>query len=613
MLIFPHNQESQLAPTAGFRDHVDPLLIAYLPDGLTVVRDAAGAPDFLLLRYRNEAGDVAGGLLNLRLGFNPLAAEQIAAATAAGQRAVLVGFDEGYFRLRLRSTQIEGAADRTGDWHRAVFAGGAVTSSAVSLTPNETQILQSLLEDDLSVVEVEVDLRYRGLVAGMPWLVTAQAAALKSQLAALLPEPASAEQIVMAFQSLPQQAEIVSWRALDTDAPEPDRPTLLTEVALRSLDLLFTCDPASSPMAAPSYRLRPAAADDPPTYAWDLINYRQEQRHYMLAWSVRELAAEIADPQQRQKLFPIAGQLDLFGQVDVFAINHMPCDADYLREVRVDLRFIGAAGVPEYRNFRFDGTADTARFTATYPALTRDFQLDYRITTVLAPPSGAGWPITLKREFVTADGPVVEISRATTGLDVVRVEAEPRVFEKAARIDIDLFPVATPASPLTHITLTPAKLSAWVALAATNASGNLAARVVAQAPSGVNQPPVTLFDGPVAEHEIRIAAYQLEVLDPDRVTIVLAPEAAEQLAFAAVAVAPLAGDSKYYTLAPDTSKVWNFYRSSVFEPIRFRYRIDYVAYDEAHHTLPLASTDWQIAEGPALTVRPPVHAQEHTS
>ena len=46
MLIFPRNQESQLAPMAGFRDHVDPLLIAYLPDGLTIVRDVAGAPDF---------------------------------------------------------------------------------------------------------------------------------------------------------------------------------------------------------------------------------------------------------------------------------------------------------------------------------------------------------------------------------------------------------------------------------------------------------------------------------------------------------------------------------------------------------------------------------------
>ena len=421
-------------------------------------------------------------------------------------------------------TQIEGAADRTGDWHRAVFAGGAITSSAVSLSANETQILQSLLEDDLSVVEVEVDLRYRGLVAGMPWLVTAQAAALKAQLAALLPAPASAEEIAMAFQSLSQQAEIVSWRALDPDAPEPDRATLLTEVALRALDLLFTCEPDSSPMAAPSYRLRPAAADDPPTYAWDLINYRQEQRHHLLAWSVRELSAEIADPQQRQKLFPIAGQLDLFGHVDVFAINRMPCDADYLREVRVDLRFVGAAGVPEYRSFRFDGSADTARFTATYPALARDFQLDYRITTVLAPPSGTGWPITLKREFVTAAGPVVEISRATTGLDVVRIEAEPRVFEKAARIDIELFALAAPATPLTHISLTPAKTSAWVALAAADVSGNLAARVVAQPPSGVNQPPATLFDGPVAEQEIRIAAYQLEVLDPDRITIALAPK-----------------------------------------------------------------------------------------
>ena len=69
-----------------------------------------------------------------------------------------------------------------------------------------------------------------------------------------------------------------------------------------------------------------------------------------------------------------------------------------------------------------------------------------------------------------------------------------------------------------------------------------------------------------------------------------------------MAVAPLAGEGRLTALAPDAPKVWNFYRSSVFEPIRFRYRIDYVAYDAGASYAAAGLTDWQIAEGPALTI-----------
>ena len=118
-------------------------------------------------------------------------------------------------------------------------------------------------------------------------------------------------------------------------------------------------------------------------------------------------------------------------------------------------------------------------------------------------------------------------------------------------------------------------------------------------------PPYTLHDGPIAGRAIAIAAYQLEVLEPEPVTILLEPDLAARFAFVAVAVAPPGGAEKHFSLAAGEPRVWRCFRASVFEPLRWRYRIDYVAYSPNGTTLPLQSTTWADAEGSELLVRPP--------
>ena len=63
----------------------------------------------------------------------------------------------------------------------------------------------------------------------------------------------------------------------------------------------------------------------------------------------RDARPELGDPARRASLFPVAGDLDMFGNVDVFVVNHLPCDPAYLREARADLRYVGAAGVRDLR------------------------------------------------------------------------------------------------------------------------------------------------------------------------------------------------------------------------------------------------------------------------
>jgi hypothetical protein len=50
--------------------------------------------------------------------------------------------------------------------------------------------------------------------------------------------------------------------------------------------------------------------------------------------------------------------------------------------------------------------------------------------------------------------------------------------------------------------------------------------------------------------------------------------------------------------------VWNFFRNSVFEAVRYRYQLEYVAVDANGQTLPAVTTDWIETGETALTVRP---------
>ncbi len=595
MLVLPRSSDI----STGFADHLDVAIRYGLPDRLTLAQTPTGEPDFFLLRYSGDRQD-SGGLLQMRLQFVPFSEALTTAIIAAGQKLLLIPFESGAFRIRVRSP-ITDETQQTGTWHPVLFSANQVIAQSINFDSTETQILQSLLQAEDNVVEVELALHYRGLVTGIPWLVTAQTQALKSHLVTFLgDQPVRVDQVIAAFLSIPTQSEMLKWIALELDAVEPDRDQMLTEIAWRSLDSFFQKIPPTTLTETPRYQLLQLLSNDSSTVSWDLIPPRQEVRQHRLSWSVSELFEQITDPEMRQKLFPIVNQVSLFGTTQIHVINFLPCDPNYLREVRLGLRFSGANGVPEYRDVVFNGQTNIERFTIVYPAL-MPFQLDYRLSAVLAPPKGVGWARTIKRDFVAANSSVIDLNYTIAGIEFVRVEAESEVFNKASAIEVFL--------PSTSLKLTPEKPSAWVALPNIASTDQLTVRCVAQPLKGVNAPAYNLVDGEIGDRILKIAAYQLEVLDPDVITLTLDPEVAPHFAYVAVSITkPTATDSgKRRELKLNQPQVYKLLgRSSVFEPVRFRYQIHYVAYNSEDNTLPIVSTDWAIAEGTTLMIRPPV-------
>ena len=620
MLLLSSLKDSPLPQMVTFPDHLDTHALYYLPADVVLAETTTGEKDFFLLRYHGDFTTTAGGLLHLRLALKPLAEAQLTATK--GWQVHPVSFQVGQFRLRLKSMH-GGATDQHSDWHEVTLVGRDIVTSATSLTPHETQALSTLLEEGASVVEVEVDLRYRGLVSGLPWLVTAHTDTLKTQLASLLgKDPVRPDQIIAAFLSLPAsdgQNGVLSWRALEAGAAESTRETLMTEVALRSLDVFFQREAGGSALDVPRYRLRPLVSDDPITFSWDLQTYRQEERRLTYTWSVSELYRTLTNAAERQKFFPAITQVSPFGEAHIYVTNSLPISPDALRSLQVDLRFPGPTGVLEEHSLTFKENTALQQLSTIYPAITETFQVEYRITAIIAALQG-GWPRVWIRDFAVATSPLIEISRKVVGIDFVRVEVEAQTFAKAASLDLSILTATeekvTPGNntaaqpstpvPLARLTLTAARSSAWIALPGNDPESALRVLCTAYSLEGT----YSLLNGPLIDRRVEIYAYQMEPQEPDYVTLLLDAETASHFAYVGVSLAPTTApesdEGKLYTLHPDEPRKWPFFRPSVFAPLRFRYRITYVAYDASGNTLPMTATDWSVMEGTLLNVRPPV-------
>lgn len=605
--------EPPLPGWTAFPDHLNGQTLYYLPTALELMSTSEGDPDFFLLRYHGDFTQSKGGWLRFRLGFSPVSESLEQSSAAAGWSLQMVYFQEGRFRLRLRSLQ-EGRPDDLTDWRSVVPAGGELVAPLLSLTPRETQFLESLLEDSISAVEVEVELHYAGLVPGFPWLVSADLIALRQFLAASLPEEESrTDQVIAAFLSLPQgDANPLTFQSLEQGAILPDHETLFTEIALRSLTTLFEPQLPSDNFAPTTYRLRPPVPTDPLSLSWDLWPPRQDTRIETINWSVRSLLESLDTPEKVHKLFPIVSDVSPFAEVEVHVINRVPYDPHYLREVIVDLRYIGPGGVQKYRSFTFNGQKERQAFRTSYLAAAGDFQLAARFTTVLAPPNGIGWPVVRTSEYISVEGPVVEINRAALGLDFVRVEAEPGVFIEADSVEVTILPndpaviLLEPINPLAQVNLTVDRTAAWLALPGVDPADELYVQVIAHANKPAELPTVNLQQGILVNRRVHIAAFQMEVLDPDRITLTLDPTIANRFALVAITVAPLTGEGRKFTLLANQPVTWSHFRESIFSPLRYRYCLDYVSIDQQGNTTPIASTEWMEADELCLQVRPPL-------
>jgi hypothetical protein len=244
--------------------------------------------------------------------------------------------------------------------------------------------------------------------------------------------------------------------------------------------------------------------------------------------------------------------------------------------------------------------------------MTGGLQLAARFTTTLAPPSNSGWPVVRQGQFISVSGTVVEVNRAALGMDFVRLEASPQAFEKASAIEAALFlsapcadPSAAPAGqPMARFSLTAACPGAWIALPDVDPAADLYTYAAARSLADPQAPPYVLRCDRVVERRIRIAGYQLEVLDPQRIEIELDPQTHGRFALIQVTLASPSGDEQTFTLKPGQPVAWSFFPSSVFAPLTYRYRLDYVAIDGQGQTLPMTSADWTVAQDSHLVVRP---------
>jgi hypothetical protein len=601
-----------LAGETVFADHLDPKALYYLPSALKILPGPGDGPDFFLLRYHGDSAEAQGGLLRFRLGFAPLAEARRQAAQSAGWTLREVNFNAARFRLRLRSLK-QGASDETGDWHPATV-GLELAAPVVGLNPLETQFLEALLADATNVIEVEVDLRYAGVVPGLPWLATADTAALFHFLSALLPAGSvTAEEITAAFLSLPETGPgPILWKSLAPAATQPPVAALLKELALRCIGRLFTCEPAADDFRPPRYRLRAPTSDDPASLSWDLLTARQQTRAWILSWSVGTMLQSLQTDEERRKCFPVVSKVSPFAQVDIHVINRVPYDPHFLRKAAVDLRYRGPAGVPESRSFTFDGTTDLQSFRVFFMAMTGNLDLAARFTATLAPPSGSDWPVIHQGPFTSVTGTVVEVNRAALGMDFVRLEATPEVFEKAASIEAAFYradpgpdcPERPASAPLARFSLTAACPAAWIALNDISPAAALYTYTVAHCLADPQTPPHVLRCDQVVERRVRIAGYQLEVLDPERITIELDPQVSGRFAMVQVTLASSSADEQTFDLKAGQPVTWSFFRNSVFEPVLYRYRLAYVPMDKQGRTLPMISADWSQARESHLVLRP---------
>lgn len=139
MLVLPALAPSPVAGSAAYADRDDSHLAWILPAGVSIEHAFNDVPGFTLLRYRNESGTGGGGVLRLRLGWSPAAAQAVADATTRGWRVVPVPLTSVRSRV-VRRVVVGGDAQAIGPWTR-VTTGARSSRSFASTSTRRTRNL----------------------------------------------------------------------------------------------------------------------------------------------------------------------------------------------------------------------------------------------------------------------------------------------------------------------------------------------------------------------------------------------------------------------------------------------------------------------------------------
>ncbi|PSN19929.1 hypothetical protein C7271_04730, partial [filamentous cyanobacterium CCP5] len=191
-----------LKPIDGvYPDDLDSALKYHLPTGLVPLPGADGVPQAVIARSPE------GGLMHLKL-------KSIWPDMGPNDRRIL--FAEGRFRLQLK---IPGASE-SGRWQTFSVGRETLAECNLAFNPTEAAIARHLGSQGENLVDVEVELTYRGYSPTYPWRISADAATLQSLLVELLADmPASWAAIQTAFWELP--ANLFTWQPLEAGALPP--------------------------------------------------------------------------------------------------------------------------------------------------------------------------------------------------------------------------------------------------------------------------------------------------------------------------------------------------------------------------------------------------------
>jgi hypothetical protein len=595
----------------AFPDHLDQRVAHVLPDGLALA-------DLLVLRYAGDGDAADGGLLRLRL-IPTL-------PVGSGREVRPVAFEAGRARLRMR---LPGDPDAlAGRWEPLAIPGGDILIPAVTLTSHEAQVVQALAEGGGAVVEVEVELRYRGVHPGLPWLATPGAALHEELARRLAPEPVPASLVRAVVAGLP--AETWAMRALVAGAPAPDPDALADALTARVLDAWFEPVEAADEGieeeedrvatsderrvvggsgardgflgAVPLHRLR---AEPAVTGPWDLAVLRTEARTHRLTWSLGDAVAALP-AEVRARAFPRVIVASLVAADTVHVVNGLPVTPDGVRAISVELGFLGASGLPEHATLTFDGSRSVQRVALPRFA-GRDPRLRRRIDLTVASTDG-GWPRRLRGTEAAVAGAVVEVSAATAGVDVVRIDARPDVFSHADALDVAITrsAAATAGPPpaaarvgdagdgplLATVRLDAAVPGLWLALPGVAPHERLEARVTAHAGDRT----LALAPRPLIRPSLVVTAGELEPVEPDVVRFELADE---RIVFAAVTVRPPEGGAQTYRTVDETGAAVPVFRRSLLAPLAYEWRAEIVARDA-----PLTQGPWTAGTAPLVRLSP---------
>jgi hypothetical protein len=595
MLVLASPPEGAPAPAgSAFADHEDAALVYRLPDGVSVALDPDGEPDFVLLWYAGDLSRAEGGYLHVRLRWN-LPVEP----PAQPWREEPVPFEVARYRLTVRSSGVDAAG--LGEWQPAMVDGPELASRGVALDTNAAQMLRALLWGAQGVVQVEVEALFAGLAPSLPVFVECDTQPLHALLSVLLPqEPVTVDHVEAAFTSLPSgSADPFRIHPLSDGATVPAADVVRAEVARRSLGLFFEPEAFDDEWTPRTYQLR---SDRPPGHlvAWDLTTPRLEARTYRAMWSVTDLFADLADPSRRARFFPMVDRVSPFARMNVHVVKSWTLDPESVREVSVDVRATGPGGVPVMHSFVFPDDPDVTTFAATYPALTREFVLEQRFNTTLTPLEGDELPIVIQRPLLQTQGPFVEVTPASAGVVVVELSAHPHLFERAAAIEASI--EVEGARRKTRL-----DRDRCVARPTLPAAENAVpwARVEAVATDALDSARLVLHEGPLPDGHLYLAQHRLEVLDPDPVVLRASPDTAARVGYLGVRLQAPDGPAHLFVIPPDGEVTWQCWRRSVFDPVHFRYQVEYTLHTSDGHETGLNVTDWTDYDRTTLEIEVP--------